>query len=186
MSERKDIIRTRRAIWQAYLQLSKKKAYTDITASDVIKNAKVSRGTFYGHYRDIGELREEIEQDFCAMTSQALLPAVQNLFQNTERACFHILRFFEKNRDMILSVTASGTCETYFHRCKDAMAQDILRCAYTGECNEKAALKCDMMASLVVDQGRDVVMGEGNYDITFRSAAICEVIRNGIPSGDIK
>ena len=69
MSERKDIIRTRRAIWQAYLQLSKKKAYTDITASDVIKNAKVSRGTFYGHYRDIGELREEIEQDFCAMTS---------------------------------------------------------------------------------------------------------------------
>ena len=170
--ERKDIIRTRRAIWQAYLQLSKKKAYTDITASDVIKNAKVSRGTFYGHYRDIGELREEIEQDFCAMTSQALLPAVRNLFQ--------------KNRDMILSVTASGTCETYFHRCKDAMAQDILRCAYTGECNEKAALKCDMMASLVVDQGRDVVMGEGNYDITFRSAAICEVIRNGIPSGDIK
>ena len=52
MSERKDIIRTRRAIWQAYLQLSKKKAYTDITASDVIKNAKVSRVTGISGNRD--------------------------------------------------------------------------------------------------------------------------------------
>ena len=47
MVERKDIIRTRKVIWQAYLDLSKEKDYTAITASEVIKLAGVSRGTFY-------------------------------------------------------------------------------------------------------------------------------------------
>ena len=184
MNERKDIMRTRKAIWAAYLELSKEKSYAEITASDIIKKAGVSRATFYGHYRDIHELREEIENDFCSMSGEALLPSVRSLFTNTEQACYNILLFFEKNSSMICSVTASGTSEKFFHLCKAKMSSDILRCAFTGKINEESKLKCSMLASLLVDQGRETAMNEGGtYSISFRAKMLKEVIEKGIPSG---
>lgn len=184
MNERKDIIRTRKAIWAAYLELSKEKSYAEITASDIIKKAGVSRGTFYGHYRDIHELREEIENDFCSMSSEALLPSVRSLFTNTEQACYNILLFFEKNRSMICSVTASGTSDKFFQLCKKRMSNDILRCAFTGKIDEASRLKCSMMASLIVDQGKEAVMDESEaYSVSFRARMLKEVIDKGIPEG---
>ncbi|MGM9941405.1 MAG: TetR/AcrR family transcriptional regulator [Bulleidia sp.] len=184
MAERKDIIRTRKAIWQAYLDLSREKPFSLITASDVIKQAGVSRGTFYGHYRDIQQLRGEIEKDFCSITAEALLPAIRHLFTNTERAMFHILRFFEKNREMIKAVTAQGSSESYFLFCKDRLGKDILRCACTGKTDEGMILKAMIMSSMIIDQGRDVVMEGMNYTIAQRAHILYEVVRNGIPSGD--
>lgn len=184
MVERKDIIRTRKVIWQAYLDLSKEKDYTAITASEVIKLAGVSRGTFYSHYKDIQQLRQEIEKDFCSITAEALLPAVRHLFTNTERAMFHILRFFEKNREMIRAVSAQGSSETYFLFCKDRLGKDILRCACTGKTDERMILKAVIMSSMIIDQCRDVVMEGMNYTIAQRARVLYEIVKDGIPSGE--
>lgn len=184
MNERKDIIRTRKAIWQAYLELSRQKSFAEITASDIIKKAGVSRGTFYGHYKDIHELREEIETDFCSMSAEALLPSVRLLFTHTEQACYNILLFFEKNRMMICSVTSSGTSEKYFHLCKERMSADILRCAFTGKIDADSRLACSMLASLLVDQGREVAIDERKtYSVSDRARILKKVIEKGIPSG---
>lgn len=182
MAERKDIIRTRKAIWQAYLDLCKEKPYAQMTASDVIKKAEISRGTFYAHYKDINDLREEIEKDFCSMTSEALLPFVRHLYTDTERALFHIFRFFEKNRSMVYAVTAQGSLDTYYHACRKQLGKDILRCAYTGEENDRVILKAVIFADMIVDQCREVVNEETSYTIAERAEIMCEMLREGIPS----
>lgn len=53
----------------------------DITISIITKNAKVNRGTFYYHFRDMDELVERaIEREF---RSQELLPSIFDLITGT-------------------------------------------------------------------------------------------------------
>ena len=181
MNERKDIIRTRKAIWQAYLDLSCKKSCMEITASDIIKKANVSRATFYGHYKDIHELRKEIERDFSMMSCEALLPYIRILFTNCKKACYNILLFFEKNRTMLQCVTASGTSESFFQMCKVKMGNDIIRCAYTGKINDNSKLKCNLIAAMIVDQGKEVVNGsDETVTVSIRSEALMDMILHGM------
>ena len=61
MAERRDVIRTRALIENAYYELLFKKNDNKITVNDVINEANISRGTFYAHYKDITDLASQVE-----------------------------------------------------------------------------------------------------------------------------
>lgn len=61
MAERRDVIRMRTLIEKAYYELLFKKNDNKITVNDVIKEADISRGTFYAHYKDISDLASQVE-----------------------------------------------------------------------------------------------------------------------------
>lgn len=50
------------SIKDAFLQLLLKKDYMQITITDLCKYAGVSRGTFYTHFGNIGQVVEEVFQ----------------------------------------------------------------------------------------------------------------------------
>ena len=54
---------TRRRLSDALVQLLVQKPVRQITVRELTRLAKVSRGTFYFHYRDIYELLDRLEQD---------------------------------------------------------------------------------------------------------------------------
>lgn len=54
---------TRRRLGDALVQLLVQKPVRQITVRELTRLAKVSRGTFYFHYRDIYELLDRLEQD---------------------------------------------------------------------------------------------------------------------------
>ena len=51
------------SIKDAFLQLLLKKDYMQITITDLCKYAGVSRGTFYTHFGNIGQVVEEVFSD---------------------------------------------------------------------------------------------------------------------------
>jgi AcrR family transcriptional regulator len=51
---------TRNVICEAFLMLKKEKAYNDITVADICRNAEISRGTFYLHYKNTAEVLDEV------------------------------------------------------------------------------------------------------------------------------
>ena len=51
------------SIKDAFLQLLLKKDYMQITITDLCKYAGVSRGTFYAHFGNIGQVVEEVFSD---------------------------------------------------------------------------------------------------------------------------
>ena len=59
--ERRDVIRTKMAIGQAYYELLFLKNREKITVKDVLERANFSQGTFYAHYRDIEDLNDQLE-----------------------------------------------------------------------------------------------------------------------------
>ena len=75
MTERRDVIRTRQLIENAYYELLFKKSDGRITVKDVLNEANISRGTFYAHYKDIPDLAEKVEASMLCALKEALSSA---------------------------------------------------------------------------------------------------------------
>ncbi|MBO1298840.1 MULTISPECIES: TetR/AcrR family transcriptional regulator [Enterococcus] len=61
--------KTKQAIKQAFLDLTKEKPINKITIAELSQQADIGRGTFYTHYEDIYDLRSKIiEESICILT----------------------------------------------------------------------------------------------------------------------
>lgn len=69
---------TRRVIQEAFLRIKRTKAYSDITVADICREAEISRGTFYLHYRNTADVLDEVLNEALAATNtleQQLYPS---------------------------------------------------------------------------------------------------------------
>lgn len=57
----KRVIKTKHAIYKAFVELLNEKDINQITITDVAKKANINRKTFYNYYSDINDVMEEIE-----------------------------------------------------------------------------------------------------------------------------
>lgn len=62
-SEDRRVRKTKKQLRIALMTLLLKKDLEDITVRDVAELADVNRGTFYAHYKDVGELLRQLEDD---------------------------------------------------------------------------------------------------------------------------
>ncbi|MBQ4626341.1 MAG: TetR/AcrR family transcriptional regulator C-terminal domain-containing protein [Clostridia bacterium] len=60
-AEYRSSIRSKNLIKKALAKLIHEKDFSKITVSDIIREADISRGTFYAHYSDINSVIEQIE-----------------------------------------------------------------------------------------------------------------------------
>ncbi|WP_053072617.1 TetR/AcrR family transcriptional regulator [Lactiplantibacillus herbarum] len=64
------VVKTRKAIKQAFMQLILNKSVNKITVSELAKIALISKGTFYLHYADIYMLYDELVADVASKSAQ--------------------------------------------------------------------------------------------------------------------
>ncbi len=65
---------TRTLIRNAFLDLLKKKKIQDITIKELCEHAGINRGTFYSHFTDIYDLRNQIEDEMAQEVQKAMEP----------------------------------------------------------------------------------------------------------------
>ena len=61
-------------IEQAFYDLMKEKDYTNITVTDIIKKAQVSRASFYRHFSSIGEIMEYSLRNLFDKVTDEIIP----------------------------------------------------------------------------------------------------------------
>ena len=66
------IIKTKKAIRNAYAELLKYKNSKDITIKDIADTADISRKTFYSYYEGIWQIEDEIENDIISLLTKEL------------------------------------------------------------------------------------------------------------------
>ena len=74
--EDKRVRRTKKRLRQALVRLMQRQAFASITVTEVVREADLTRGTFYAHYRDVSDLRERLEDGIVA-DCRALLEDVR-------------------------------------------------------------------------------------------------------------
>ena len=62
-AEYRSSIRSKNLIKKSLAKLIHEKDFSKITVSDIIRDADISRGTFYAHYSDISSVIEQIESE---------------------------------------------------------------------------------------------------------------------------
>ncbi|EGV04445.1 transcriptional regulator, TetR family [Streptococcus infantis SK970] len=95
------ITKTRKAIYNAFLQLLNQKDYETITVQEIIDLADVGRSTFYSHY----ESKELLLDELCRYLFHHLFEREKNI--TTEAYMTHIFSHFKKNQDHVTSLLLS-------------------------------------------------------------------------------
>ena len=95
------ISKTKKAIYQAFLQLLNDKGYEATTVQDIIDLADVGRSTFYSHY----ESKELLLDELCRYLFHHLFEREKNI--TTEAYMTHIFSHFKKNQDHVTSLLFS-------------------------------------------------------------------------------
>ena len=101
MKKDRRINKTKKAIYQAFLQLLNSKRYETITVQEIIDLADVGRSTFYSHY----ESKELLLDELCRYLFHHLFEREKHL--STEDYLAHIFLHFKKNQDHITSLLLS-------------------------------------------------------------------------------
>lgn len=95
------ITKTRKAIYNAFLQLLNQKDYEAITVQEIIDLADVGRSTFYSHY----ESKELLLDELCQKLFHHLFEHAEHLSPQDYLA--HIFQHFKKNQDHVTSLLLS-------------------------------------------------------------------------------
>lgn len=95
------ITKTRKAIYNAFLQLLNQKDYEAITVQEIIDLADVGRSTFYSHY----ESKELLLDELCQKLFHHLFERAKHLSPQDYLA--HIFQHFKKNQDHVTSLLLS-------------------------------------------------------------------------------
>ena len=95
------ISKTKKAIYQAFLQLLNDKGYESTTVQDIIDLADVGRSTFYCHY----ESKELLLDELCQYLFHHLFEREESV--STEVYLAHLFLHFQKNQDHITSLLFS-------------------------------------------------------------------------------
>ena len=106
------VLRTRKLIMDAFIELSGKKEFKDITVKDITTEAMINRATFYYHFEDIYDLLEKV------LSEVLLVNLNYNTYENDELNEEVFVRIFIAITDFQKSLS---------HRCHRGYEDTIAR-----------------------------------------------------------
>ena len=176
MTDRRDVIRNRKAIWQAYLDAAEEKPEGKVTVKDIITRADVSRGTFYAYYKSAEDLKDQITHEFLQMMLELNRFSISSLREAPYTGILNILRSFLKNRRMVNALTSSGRDISLFEEWRNMIYRLILK-SYGGEGDkERNSVSAFCISSLITDNCRETACGHKRISVEKRARVVSEFI----------
>lgn len=110
------LIRTQEAIVDAFLKLSHKKDFSQITVKDITETARINRATFYNHYLDKFDLLEKVVSDKLALDlGCSRQPRSLSLEDTVKEVFLAFIRFIENISTAVRSQEEHSTIESIVH-----------------------------------------------------------------------
>ena len=107
--------RTKEAIHHALFSLMKKKPFQSISVAEIIREANISRSTFYNHYKDIFDLVEKIEDELAHTIASKLSTIHYKSYVEGEHPIITAMYgLMEENAEAMLSLLGENG-DRHFH-----------------------------------------------------------------------
>ena len=118
---------TKERIKKAFIKLYKENRIEKITISQLTKEAKVYRGTFYYYYTDIYDLLEQIEERFFKEVIEDVLGVIEGiLVGDIEERAVEITEHFKKYEEIMTLFFVDKPNTTLIKRLKEAAKCKVL------------------------------------------------------------
>ncbi|MEA4923742.1 MAG: TetR/AcrR family transcriptional regulator [Syntrophomonadaceae bacterium] len=97
--DHKKVEHTKRKIRTALLHLCTQKRLETITIKELTSLAGINRSTFYSHYTDIYDLRDQVLNDFTLLTYQQAVPAITRIVNGSysNEDIKYLMDFYNEN-----------------------------------------------------------------------------------------
>lgn len=120
------VIKSKKNIRTAFLDIMKEKDYKDITVKDIAEKAMINRKTFYFHYETKDALYREIAQEVASLIKPIeLISHIQNSTREGQRKILcHFLMGLKENKD-ICTIFMNST-DGYLANLIKAQLADVL------------------------------------------------------------
>lgn len=130
--ERRDVTRSKEAIKQAFVQLCINNKTDKITVTRLLEEANVSRGTFYAHYKDIYDVKEQVEEELLTVCKQLLRETdIHEIARDPYPQILPVVRFFADYADTIQHLSTYS--QSFVNKYKRILLQGIQESAHTLE-----------------------------------------------------
>lgn len=110
------VVKTRKAIHNAFVELVTTKDVRDITVRDIARIADINRKTFYNHYTDINQLIDEMENEIISAFDEAMAGIdLRSALENPEDICRRLLAIGYNLSDIcahLMKIEYDGTMVT--------------------------------------------------------------------------
>jgi len=155
MAERRDVIRTKKALITATYELIQEPHTKTITVNDILERANISRGTFYAHYKNIPDLIDAVEDYILDQFNELFdhLTAIPKDKIETRQAIVQLINIIESRQSDLKSI---------FNYVDDVRLQHKIKIRFT----YKIAKSLSETANV--------------HDPEFLSVCICSIVFNPI------
>lgn len=128
-AEYRNAIRSKKMLKGAFAELLKeRKDIFNITVTELIKRADVSRGTFYSHYSDIFSLAEELENEFLRELEKIFDQFTSvSISENPLKFFQTVSDFLKENEDFYRTMIQTNAPKNFMRDIKKAVMEEILQ-----------------------------------------------------------
>lgn len=184
MSTNRSVIRTKKAIRQAFIELlSEKQTIDKITIIELTDKANIVRSTFYSHYEDIYAVAKEIQNEISDAFKNAMERYVEK--GNDLKTSLTVLMdfFAEREKEYKLLFTSGYNENRFFSALKDSLSKELYdKLAFENVeffNNDKMA-ESSFYASLIIEALSNYFNGRTNsslYDIRDFIVKVAEKLK---------
>ncbi len=126
MAEDARVRKTKQKLSAALVGLLQEKAFSDITPAQICEKAGINRSTFYRNYKNITQLKTEMENKILSGIKWGDVAA--DSFNARESAVAQ-LTYLKENRDLFMALSAAGFRESIFDKIR-ARTIEVARESY--------------------------------------------------------
>lgn len=123
------IVKTKKAIKTAFLNLLKENKYHNITISAISETALINRKTFYAHYETKDELYADVIEDALRVLSPAnVLNEIGTVETEKKKKEFiyQTLLNWKKNKDMLSALLSENSDGTFQQKLMEQLSQIVI------------------------------------------------------------
>lgn len=168
--------RTRKNIYNAFIELRAKKSLEKITVKELAELAYINKATFYSHYQDIYDLSDKIEDEIIDSIVKAI-PHPENILTDSGQITIDLTLAFTSNRALLNTIFSGSRAGALSQKIDYAIKKQI----YTYHPEYKNNLELDILFTMLIQGGFYASIAHSHEDIKKVSKIIGKVndcIRN--------
>ncbi|MBR2730518.1 MAG: TetR/AcrR family transcriptional regulator C-terminal domain-containing protein [Clostridia bacterium] len=164
-AEYRSAIRSKTLIKKAVAQLLQQKELSRITVSDIIREADISRGTFYAHYPDVyGVVTQIVEEELHSLVAFVDEVGIKFAETQTEQFITEVCAYLEKDREYYKFLAHTDLLDDFIKRLFSIYYEPLLTDILAQE-KCKDANEANIYLLYLTSGVRNVLLGWLNQDL---------------------
>lgn len=121
------ILKTKKAIYEALVELMQKKKLNSITVTELAAQANINRKTFYTYYSTVNDVLDEGINELISSLKDLIYAMSEDYNMLSPQTLFAFLNTIMSDADIVRNLFASDNGSMLFNRLQKALQETLLR-----------------------------------------------------------